>query len=180
MSFDTNVINDNLRLIIVTLLQLDANYMRPANQNAPTGTIDKPFGTLLVGEVDNVGVDYAQLRNDSQVHELTEITEGLRSLIVNIQFFRGNALSLASRIGALLRSAAGVRSLNEAGLALVRVGKASDISQAVDSYFEARAQIELEFTAAVTEQTTVGTFASIPIIIQTETNSTALEVNLDS
>lgn len=177
---DLSVINTSLRGVLATLLGVTANTVRPANQNAPTGTQNQAFITVLVSEIDNIGVDASQITDQQIAHQLTEVVAGMRTITASVQFFRGPALSSASRLGSLLRSTAGISLLNRAGLGLQRVGKVTNVSQVVDTYQEQRAQIELELTAVSVEQAAVATFASVPVTIYNEQKSASTEVKLDS
>ena len=48
---DIKATNKKVREIVRTLLNMPENSVRPANQNAPTGTLDTQFATVLISAV---------------------------------------------------------------------------------------------------------------------------------
>ena len=183
MSLDLNLVNQSIRAVIANALGFAVTDVRPANQNGPTGNITQTFATVLCSEVDNEGVDAVQFLDTGVAHQLTESVVGVRRIVASVQFFRTNAYTNASRLGGLLRNSASILLLNSLGLSLVRAGRVTNLSQVVDTYWEERAQMELEFYAASVEQAAVGTFVGVPITINVDAKtklSRSTEVNLDS
>ena len=176
---DPDAANAAIRTLLTTLYASDTNYFRPANQNAPTGHINQPFATVLVTGFDPVGQDAVTQEDEGVPLQLTENIEGQRHLVCDVQFFRSNALLNANRLNALLRSSSTMMLLQQAGLGFIRASKTLNLTSVVDTYYEERAQVELEFYVSSLESLSVSTFSSVEITIQTESQSIAREVNLD-
>lgn len=179
MPLDLTATNASLRSIFRDALSMPANSIRPANQSAPTGDITEPYGTVLVTEVDTQGVDQQTYADQGVVGELLETISGTRKVMVSFQLFRVNAYNDCVRLGTLLRRASCLRALNNAGICLMRVGKATNITQVIDTLDEERAQIELEFSISSVEQSVVATLASVDINVTVDNKSNSTEVKLD-
>jgi hypothetical protein len=180
MPLDMDAVNKSLRTVIRTLLQMPEGSVRKANKDAPTGDLSLAFATVLTNELHSEGVDGNSYEDNNVEGQLLENTFGTRRIVASVQFFRGAAYSSASRLEALFRTSNGNSLLRQNGLSFIRAGSVLDLSQVVDTYWEARAQVELQFYIPSVEQATVGTFSSIPITIKTEKLSNSTEVKLDS
>lgn len=179
MPLDDKAINASLRSIFRIALGMPANSVRPANQNAPTGDLSTTFGTVLVTEIDTQGVDQRTYADQGVEGQLLEIISGIRRVMVSFQSFRTGAYSDCLRLGGLLRGSASLRALNLAGITLIRVGRATNITQVIDTLDEERAQVELEFSVSSVEQSAVATLASVDITVTVDNKSKTIEVNLD-
>lgn len=175
---DANAINKSFRQVVRALLNLPVGSVRPANDNSGVGTA--PFATVLVMSCESIGQDSRTLSDSGVAGQLTETIEGQRHVIVDLQFFRDNANSNASRMKGLLQTSTGRSLMKQNGLGLIRCSSATDLTQVINTLDEARAHVQVEFYALSSESSTVSTFASVAIEVQTETQSSNSEVQLDS
>lgn len=177
---DMDLVAQNIRTLLATVLGLDPSTVRPANQNGPTGNLSQPFVTVLVTDITEIGIDETTMVDQGVDGELVELMSGWRRIIASVQFFRQTnnfaPKTIASRLQGLLRGSVARMHMNHFGLGLVRVGHVTDLSQVVDAYFEQRAQVELEFTVSSVEQAIVPTFAGVNINVKLDSQN---EVNLD-
>lgn len=176
-----DLINQAIRSTIKTVLNYQG-HIHEANKNVPLGNVDEPFGTVLVHDITPVGQDSRSLQDKGVEHQLTETIDGSRSVEAYVEFFRAGAITNASRLKALLVSDVNASLLRKNGLSFVRSGEVQNLSQVVDTYWEERAQVILEFYISSVEQLTVATFSSVTINIQLDktTQNTSREVTLDS
>lgn len=179
MPLDADAINVSVRGVLSSLLALNPNTVRKANQNGPTGNVNEPFSTVLITELTPDGQDEVSYKDDGVLHTLTETISGTRIVIASVQFFRAGALTYAARLGGLLKGGNGLALLTAAGLGLKRVGRLNNLSQEVDTLWEERAQLELELYVSSVEQAPVSTFAGVSVTIKSETTAVTNEVNLD-
>lgn len=126
------------------------------------GEGDGPFG----GEEDNSGLGTGGFGDggyggDVPV-DITELITGPRHFVASVQFFRGNAIVQANRLTALLQSSSGVALLLASGVGIGKIGSVRNLSALVDTYFENRAQLDIEFTIIAQEQITLETFDTFP------------------
>jgi hypothetical protein len=172
MSVDTEI-----RGLIRTALGMPPDSVRPANRNAPTGTSTDLFATVLISENGAIGWDSSTTADDAApAVTATETVQGVRKLTATVQFFRPGANALARRLVARLQSAAAIELMQAAGLGLTHVGPVKDISSVVDTYWEDRAWLVLEFTATAVETATVDTYNVFPVTVTTGPESITFEV----
>jgi hypothetical protein len=171
-----DTLNDNIRAIVKAALNLPDNFVRPANQNAPTGKVSEPFATVLITTVDKSGQDSVSQENDLDGVSIDETIVGQRHIVASIQFFRAGAYSLASRLGALLQGSTASGMFQQYGLGFVKVGSALNITGVVDNVYEERGQIELEFYAISEEQLTIPTYGTFPVSLHTPNKTINFEV----
>jgi hypothetical protein len=180
MPIDLTVLEPAFRATIRTLLGMPANSVKRANQfnPPPAGDQATPFATVLVSEVGGEGWDDVTYANagfgqdgfgeGNEDDNVIETITGIRHFTASIQFFRGNAKSQAMRLKTLLQSTAAIQQLQAAGIGLGKLGDVRDLSQVVDTYYESRAQLIVEFCAINQETATVATFGSFPLSITTD------------
>lgn len=184
-------IEQNFRGNIRTLLGMPANSVIRANQQdpPPSGGQEDQYATVLVQEIGTYGWDEVTYTDSSDAgsgesgsgsdgyggDETTDLTEnitGQRRFMVSVQFFRGNAIVLANTLGALLQSSNGIAANIADGICISKIGSVRNLSALVDSYFENRAQMDIEFNYINQEQVDMPTFATFGGQLDTETEST--------
>lgn len=176
---DPDAVNTAIRGVLTTLLASDPNYFRPANQNAPTGRVNQPFAEVMITEFTPSGQDVRRLVDEGVEFQLTQYIEGIRHILCDVQPVRANAYQTASRINALMRSDVAGGVCHAAGLGFIRAGTARNLSQTVDTFWEERAQVVLEFYCSSCEKLVIPTIASVVINIDVDGQSVSREVNLD-
>jgi hypothetical protein len=162
---------------------MPAGSVRPANQNGPTGNLTKPdntanqFATVLLNTIERRGWDDERLENEAAPStNVTQTIVGQRHLVASIQFFRGDAYTKAERLRALLQTANAITQLQAAGLGVIRVGQALNLTALVDTYWEERGQLEVELSLVTAEQASVATYGKFPITTETESQTNSTEV----
>lgn len=179
MPLDPDTANNAIRSVVQHLMGLPLGSVRPANQSAPTGHVDQPFATVLITDFTPVGQDSRTIRDDGVADQLTEVIQGTRQVICDLQMFRAGAYAKLSRLDALLRTDVANMMLQEKGLSFIKCSSARNLSEVVDTYYEERAQVIVEFYIASSETLTIPTFSTVVINIQTEEQTVSREVNLD-
>lgn len=183
-------IEENFRGNIRTLLGMPANSVIRANQQnpPPSGGQEDQYATVLVQEIGTYGWDEVTYVDPSQAgsgeqgsgdgpyggDETTDLTEnitGQRRFTVSVQFFRGNAIVMAHTLGALLQSSNSITAMVADGICISRIGPVRNLSALVDTFFENRAQMDIEFNFINQEQVDMPTFATFGGQIDTETES---------
>jgi hypothetical protein len=170
-------INKLIRKFIRETLALPENSVRKANQTAPTGKQSEPFATVLITLIDATGEDDRRLNNEAAPSlNVAETIIGQRRLVASIQFFREDAYTKACRLNALLSMSSSVDKLQAMGLGLVRASPARNLTAVIDSAWEERAQIDLEFHLVAKEVQSIPTYGTFPISVTTESSTTSSEV----
>lgn len=166
MQLDTT--NTALRNLIRSLLGMPAGSVRPANQNAPTGSATDQFATVLLTPIGSEGTDDYLLSPGLNPNEITEKLVGSRRITASVQFFRGDALTKASRLESLMSSSRAIAAMQAAGLGLVTIHPVVNVAEKVDTYWEPRAQVSLEFYLITEEQDTLQSFGTFPVSVVEE------------
>ncbi len=159
-------VDRSLRELIRTALGMPANSVRPANQAAPTLSQSDAFATVQVTALQPTGWDSSSLKNEaSSSHNVKETLQGMRLISVSVQFFRGDAYAKALRLGVRLQMQRQIAKMQAVGLGLVRMGSATDMTAVIDSDWEARAHIGMEFHIIAQESDSLPTFAIFPLAV---------------
>jgi len=170
-------INKLIRKFIRETLALPENSVRKANQTAPTGKQSEPFATVLITLIDATGEDDRRLNNEAAPSlNVAETIIGQRRLVASIQFFREDAYTKACRLNALLSMSSSVDKLQAIGLGLVRASPARNLTAVIDSAWEERAQIDLEFHLVAKEVQSLPTYGTFPVSVTTGSSTTSSEV----
>lgn len=165
-------INKLIRTFIRETLAMPANSVRPANKTAPTGKQTEQFATVLVTLIEDTGHDDRKTANDAALAlTVTETIIGMRKLSVSVQFFRGDALTKASKLKSRMTLSSSIDKLKAINLGFVRASQPRNLSALVDAAWEERGQIDLEFYLIATETETLNTFGTFPISINTASSS---------
>lgn len=174
---DNREINRRIRQLLRTVLGLSENYVRPANQNAPTGSMDDPFATVLIVDYSPTGWDSKREADGTLPDDIIETQEGQRLIMASVQFFRANAMTLAQRLPAALQTSAAIGLMRELGLGLVHLSSARDLAAVVNTLYEERAQLDIQFHLVAQEAVTLPTYGTFPISIDVTPTNQAFEVN---
>lgn len=164
---DAKIINRNIRRLLRAVYGIaDDDFFRPADQKAPTGTIDQQFGTVRIMAMPSEGVDVArQFDEDDPSLNVRETIDGVRHITASVQFFRGDAYTKAARLPALMRSSLAMDECRAQGLGFIRCGAPRNLTQEVDTNFEERGQIDVEFYVIAHEEISIPTYGRFPISI---------------
>lgn len=174
---DVNGVNKVFRKLFRELLAMPENSVRPANQNAPAGAKDEQFATVLVTMLPSPLFADRKFRDlPTPSTEVEETLQGQRGVTVSVQFFRGDAYTKAERLGMLLQTSAAIDKMQALGIGLVRVGTARNLTAAVDTFWEERGQIDLEFYLVAKVVSNLPTYGRFPIAVSTESSTTSSEV----
>lgn len=152
----------NIRTLIRTLLAMPANSVRPADQNAPTGTVTKQHATVKVIYQDATGSDEIRLANAAS-NNVTETIIGQRLLLASVNFYKGDAITKARRLVTLLGSTQAIQLMQQLGLGLVRTTQVRDLTALVDTKWEERGQLDIEFHAIAQEDLSLATYGTFKI-----------------
>lgn len=156
----------NIRTLIRTLLAMPANSVRPADQNAPTGTVSQQYATVKVIYQDATGSDEIRLANAAS-NNVTETIIGQRLLLASVNFYKGDAIAKARRLVTLLGSTQAIQLMQQLGLGLVRTTQVRDLTALVDTKWEERGQLDIEFHAIAQEDLTLATYGTVQVSIAT-------------
>lgn len=174
---DLKIVNQKVRELIRTVLALPADSVRPANQNAPTGTMDMQFATVLITFINPTGWDDSRIENEaSPSTNVQESVIGQRHFIASVQFFRSDAYTKASRLCTLLSLSSSIDKLQAVGLGFIRASAAKNLTTVVDTYWEERGQIDLEFYLVAKETVSTPTYGRFPIAVSNNSSTTSSEV----
>lgn len=155
-------INKRIRQLLRAVLGItDENFIRPANQNAPTGTA--PFATVLLMAYEATGNDDKRVTTGQAANTVDETQEGQRRVTASVQFFRGDALALAYRLPAALNTSNAIALMQSLGLGLVNVGPVRNIAGIVNTIWEERAGLDIEFHVIASETVNLPTFGEFPV-----------------
>jgi hypothetical protein len=183
MPLDLTAIEKAFRLNIRTLLQMPENSVRRANQfdPPPAGDQETQFATVFIQQLGSTGWDEVTHQDVSgdggygeggygdggygtgESEDVTEFITGQRHFIASVQFFRLDALSKANSLTALLQSSTSVQTLLAAGIGLGKIGTVRNLTTDVDSFFENRAQLDVEFYVISQEQVDLPTYAEFEV-----------------
>lgn len=160
-------IERSVRRIVRTLMAWPEDSVRKANQNAPTGGKSEPFATVLVTLLPATQWGVNQLKNDGEVN-VKETVAGTYRLSCSVQFFRENAYRNAVRLRTLLQTSPAQALFKEARLGLVSYSAARNLSETVNTLWEERGQIDVDFYAILGEVAVLPTYNRFVIGVTTE------------
>lgn len=164
-------INRNIRRLLRTVYGItDIDFFRPADQKAATGTITQQFGTVRIMAMPSEGIDAQVQTNEAEPSlNVTESVQGVRHITASVQFFRGDAYTKAARLPALMRSSLAMDTCRAQGLGFIRCGSPRNLTQEIDTNFEERGQIDIEFYVIASETVSLPTYGRFPISIDPAT-----------
>ena len=172
--------NRKVRELVRLTLGMPENSVRPANQHAPADGAEQ-FATVLLSVLTPTGWDDSKFENTAQTpiavgRPVLETIHGQRRVMASVQFFRGNAYEQALRLSTLLQSSAAQERMANAGLGLVRLTDAKDLTALNNTKFEPRGQIDLELHLIAGESMQTPTFGRFPISVSTQSLTNTSEV----
>jgi hypothetical protein len=174
---DQNALNKVVRQFIREILGEDENFMRPANQNAPAGAQDDEYGTVLITIFNDVGLgDESHKDVASPSTNVLYSVKGQCVFTASVQFFRGAAYNRATRLKKLLQHPVAVEKMQVLGLGYVKASTAQNLTQVVDTFWEARGKIDVDFYVVSEEALEIASYREFPISISTETATSNFEV----
>lgn len=170
-------LNKVVRKLIRDVMGLPEDSIRPANQQAPTGKKDEPFGTVLITVVDSTGEDDRLLASEAAPsNNVVESIAGQRRFTASVQFFRKGAQTLAERLPTRLSFSSSAEKMQALGLGFIRASPAKDLTAVIDADWEQRAQIDLEFHVMAVETDIVPTYGTFPIETTVDSSTSSSEV----
>ena len=167
-------LHDGFRTALKELTGAPDNFFRVANQNAPVG--ESAYASVFFSTLQHTGQDTHEFVPIINTDQITEIVIGQRILNVSVQYFGANAVYNASRLKTLLTIGKASTKLKTIGLGFIKSSQVRDLSVPVDTYFEPRGQIDLEFHLIAKETDVVETYGTFPIEMETENILTNSEV----
>lgn len=175
---DMEEVNKRVRKLVREILAMPENSVRPANRNAPaSGPKSDQFATVLITPMGGEGWDDQRFEDLPGPAKLVrETVQGLRRFSASVQFFRGDAYTKAERLSILLQASGSVSKMQAVGLGLVRVSSARDLTAVVDTFYESRGQIDIEFYLVADEKIDILTYGEFPISVSTPNSTTNFEV----
>lgn len=174
---DVNAINKVLRQLVRETLSMPENSVRPANQNAPAGAKNEQFATVLITSI--IGALWGEYKLKDEAAPSLNVQESVTvqyTISVSVQFFRGDAYTKAQRLGVLLQTSSAIARMQALGLGLVGVSTARNLTAAVDTFWEERGQIDLEFHLIAQEIMSVPTYGTFRIDVSDNSSTTSSEV----
>lgn len=154
----------SIRRVICTVLQQEEGFIRPADQNKPTGDVSALFGTVKLLSIDPIGPDGSTYKNNEDDDtKVTETIEGIRHLQVSIQFYRAGAKAMAARLKALMQSSIAAQLMADLGLGYIRSGPVTNIAAVTDTKWEERCQLNMEFYVGAEESVDLDIYETIRI-----------------
>lgn len=166
---DLDGINTLFRTLIRQTMGMPSNAVRPANQAAPVGLPSAPFATVLITDVNSSALAITKQVNQASPSLLIDESVIVHSIVsLSIQFFNGLAFTQAQRLGVLLQSSAVIERMNVLGIGLLKIGVARNLTGLIDTFWESRGQIDLEFSLLAREQMVLGTYGTFPLAVHYE------------
>ncbi len=174
---DVNAINKVFRQLVRETLSMPENSVRPANQNAPAGAKNEQFATVLITALSGAVWGHPKLKDEVAPSLNVEETVTVQYTVsVSVQFFRGDAYTKAQRLGVLLQTSSAIARMQSLGIGLVGMSTARNLTATVDTFWEERGQIDLEFHLMATEKMSIPTYGTFYIDVKTESSTTSSEV----
>lgn len=174
-------LNEYIRKLIRVLYGMQENSVRKANQNAPTGGKDDQFATVLITTFDGLGWDVRREQDEAAPSlNVKETVVGQRRFTASIQFFKGDAYSKAVRLEALLQSSKALELMQKNGLGLVRCAPAKNLTAVVDTHFEERGQVDVDFHVVIDHSVSLATYGEATFELYTEKKADPVSQFTDS
>lgn len=166
-------LNRKLRQLVRHCTGMAETEVRPANQLGPA-TGDK-WATVLIINVRAPGPSFNTWSNVSatQVKE----TEGTHyQCTVSFQFFRQDAVALANKLRDRISLSSALQLMQDLGLGYVSAKPVRNLAGVVNSNWEERAQVDMDFHVVGIEEEVINAFAKFPVSVTNGNSSTSTEV----
>lgn len=174
---DVKAINKVFRQLFRELLDMPENSVRPANQGAPAGSKEEQFATVLITNIDGtLWGEYKLKDEEAPSLNVAESVTVQYTVSLSVQFFRGDAYTKAQRLGLLLQTSSAIARMQTLGVGLVGASTARNLTAVVDTYWEERGQIDLEFHLIAQEIMSVPTYGTFRIDVSDKSSTTSSEV----
>lgn len=166
---DVDALNTTLRAFIRELMGMPVNSVRPANQVAPTGLQSEQFATVLIASLVPIAQSQgamATLANEALPS--TNVRETVRvqfEALVSVQFFKGDAFTKAQRLAVRLFSSWATDTMQTLGLGLVDVSSPRNLTGQVDTFWEARGQLDLRIIVLAEEVMSLATYQTFTVAV---------------
>ena len=172
MSEQTTV-NQQFRSLLTELLQLPSGYVRPANQNAPTGGVDAQYMTVLITTIQ--GERGHQTRSDIPgSSDLLYAIDGQRKATASVQAFGDGSFDLLMKLNALLDTDWSQWLFQQTNFGLVLRRGPNDLSTVIPAQFwQRRAQMEVDFYFIAHAEVRVPTFSSFEWTVYVDEDGSA-------
>ena len=174
---DLNDINKIFRTLVRETLGMPENSVRPANQNAPAGKQTDQFATVLITSI--VDTLWSNNKQEDEAAPSLNIEETVMvqyTVTVSVQFFRGDAYTKAQRLGLLLQTSSAIARMQSLGVGLVGASTARNLTATVDTFWEERGQIDLEFHLVAKESLSLPTYGIFKFDVSDASSTTSSEV----
>lgn len=182
MPFNRKIIQNGVGDVIRTVLAMPDGSVRRANQDgSPAGNQGEDYATTQIITLSPDGRESRTVTNAAN-NQVTEALEGYRTFMLSINFYRpasngvDTAFDRAVRLQTLIRSSLASTLLNAINVGVVSVGSPRDLTAVVDTFFEDRAQMDIEFSTITKETVTLDTFGTFPVTIKTSDSETNIIV----
>ncbi len=158
-------VNLAVRRLIRQALDLPAGFMQPANQTgSPAGGQSAPFATVLITTATPLGYDQVREQNDTNLN-LLQSQSGMYHIVGSVQFFREGATSFARRLKGTLETGDSAAFMQSQNIGLIGLGPVLNLSALVDTFYEERAQLNIEIYAVIEFTQSVPTYGTFPISV---------------
>lgn len=159
-AYSNDVAASSIRKIIRTVLGMSENSVRPANQfnSPPTGLTTDTFATVLCVSTEVQGRDSLSYEVIEDSNQITEAIQGLRKLDCSVQFFKAGAVDRANRLTALLQKPSSVALMTSLGIGFIRATKVMSVPVVIDTRWEERSQLNIEFYTVSRETSAVDSY----------------------
>jgi hypothetical protein len=175
----TNAVNRDtvqqaIQTLLRTMLGMADGSVRKANTTkaGPTGD-GSLFATVFLSNFQGKGWDDQKFENTVGVDSTTvdETISGQRAVTASIQFMGPLASATANQVQGALQSSSSQYAMSNPAtygftLGLGVIGGIRDLSALVDTLWQDRAQLDIEFFVIVEEYNTVETLPAFPFTIQ--------------
>lgn len=166
-------LNRRIRQLVVFCTGMDPANVRPANQlGAATGD---QWATVLVIGTRTPGPS-ANLWSNVDATHVKETEHTQYQITASIQFFRQDAMLLATKLRDRLGLSSATQLMQDLNLGFVLAKPIRNLAQVVNSNWEERAQLDIDFHVGVTEEDTVNAFAKFPVSVTNGNSTTSSEV----
>lgn len=176
--FRDDPVNKKLRTLVRTALGQDDGYVRPANMDgSPAGGASLSFATMFIATSTPIGRErIVTIPDPADALKLLECRTGMYHVNAVAQFFREDAVINARRLKSVLEGASSVDYMRAQNIGFIRAGAATNITGVVDTFYEERAKIDLEFYVEINSSESLATYGTFPISITVDSSTLTFEV----
>lgn len=166
-------VNRKIRQLVVYCTGMAAATIRPSDQLGPA-TGDQ-WATVKIISVRIPGSS-ANLWSDVSPTQVKETQHTQYQITASIQFFRSGALAAANKLRDRVTLSSALQLMQDLGLGYVSAKPVRNLAEVVNSNWEERAQLDIDFHIGGTEEDTINSFAKFPVSVSNGNSSTSTEV----